>query len=338
LLLVDFDLLVIGEINLDLVLSGEDVSPEFGQKEKVIADAQLTLGSSSAIFACQAARLGLRTAFAGVVGADLFGGQALQSLSERGVDTRACISDPSLKTGVSVILVRRAAESRGVPGRGGGRPDADRAILTYPGAIGALRADQIDRALFTRARHLHIASYFLLDALRPDLPKLLREAKQAGMTVSLDTNWDPAERWDLTDILDYCDVFLPNEAELLAIAPHSPAPEPAFGVRWGPLEPDVETALARLQRRADVIAVKRGARGALAVHGGARAECPARPVQVVDTVGAGDSFDAGFVYGYLHDWSLPDTLKLACACGSLSTRSVGGTTSQPTLEEALASS
>jgi sugar/nucleoside kinase (ribokinase family) len=302
--LVDFDVLVIGEINLDLVLSGEDVSPEFGQKEKVIADALLTLGSSSAIFACQAARLGLRTAFAGVVGADLFGGQALQSLSACGVDTSACISDASLKTGVSVILVR---------------PDGDRAIMTYPGAIGALRADQIDRALFTRARHLHIASYFLLEALRPDLPRLLSEAKRAGMTVSLDTNWDPAERWDLADLLAYCDVFLPNEAELLAIS-H---------------ERKVETALARLQRRVDLIAVKRGARGAMAVRGAARAECPARPVQAVDTVGAGDSFDAGFVYGYLHDWSLPDALKLACACGSLSTRSVGGTTSQPTLEEAL---
>jgi sugar/nucleoside kinase (ribokinase family) len=301
---MDFDLLVIGEINLDLVLSGEDVSPEFGQKEKLVADALLTLGSSSAIFACQAARLGLRTAFVGVVGTDPFGAQALQSLNERGVDTRACISDPALKTGVSVILVR---------------PDADRAILTYPGAIGALRAGQIDRTLFARARHLHIASYFLLDALRPDLAQVLREAKGAGMTVSLDTNWDPAERWDIADLFAYCDVFLPNEAELLAIT-HAP---------------DVGTALAGLRHRVDTIAVKRGARGALAVRGDARKECAARPVQVADTVGAGDSFDAGFVYGYLRSWPLADTLKLACACGSLSTRTVGGTTGQPTLEEAL---
>lgn len=300
---VDFDVLVIGEINPDLVLSGEDVSPEFGQKEKLIADALLTLGSSSAIFACQAARLGLRTAIAGVVGADLFGEQSLRSLNARGVDTHACISDPSLKTGASVILVR---------------PGGDRAILTYPGAIGALRADQIDRSLFSRARHLHIASYFLLDALRPDLPALLHEAKGAGMTVSLDTNWDPSGRWDVGDILAECDVFLPNEAELLAIS----------------REPDIEAALTALHPRVAVIAVKRGARGALAVRGETRAECAARPVRVVDTVGAGDSFDAGFVYGYLHAWPLPDSLKLACACGSLSTRTVGGTTGQPTLEEA----
>ncbi len=301
---MDLDVLVIGEINLDFILRGEDVAPEFGQREKVVVDSLLTLGSSSAIFACQGARLGLRTAFVGVVGTDPFGELALRDLNARGVDTRACLADPSLKTGVSVILVR---------------PDADRAILTYPGSIGALRADQIDRALFARARHLHIASYFLLDALRPDLPHLLDEAKRAGMTVSLDTNWDPAERWEIGDILASCDVFLPNEAELLAITRQA----------------EVEAALASLQGLVQVIAVKQGARGAMAVRGDTRAQCEARPVRVIDTVGAGDSFDAGFVYGYLHGWSLADTLRLACACGSLSTRGMGGTTHQATLEEAL---
>jgi sugar/nucleoside kinase (ribokinase family) len=301
---MDFDVLVIGEINLDFILLGKDVRPEFGQKEKVVSDALLTLGSSSAIFACQAARLGLRTAFVGVVGGDFLGGLALQSLRDHGVNTDACIADASLKTGVSVILVG---------------PDADRAILTYPGSIGALRASQVDHTLFARARHLHIASYFLLDALRPDLPRLLGEARHAGMTVSLDTNWDPKERWDVGDILAGCDLFLPNEAELLAISRES----------------DLETALGQMWREVKVIAVKQGARGAVAVREEARATYPALPVRVADTVGAGDSFDAGFVYGYLHNWPLADSLKLACACGSLSTRSVGGTTNQATLEEAL---
>lgn len=302
---MDYDLLVIGEINFDFILRGEDVIPEFGQKEKIIGDALLTLGSSSAIFACQAARLGLRTAFVGVVGADWFGDAALASLRARDVDTRACISDPYLKTGVSVILVR---------------PDADRAILTYPGAIGALRSEQIDRSLFGRARHLHIASYFLLDALRPDLPDILRDARSAGMTVSLDTNWDPTERWETGNVLELCDVFLPNQAELLGIT----------------RERDLETALSRLARYVKIIAVKQGARGATAVQGDTRASCEAKQVQVADTVGAGDSFDAGFVYGFLKGWPLADTLKIACACGSLSTRTAGGTTGQPTLEEAMA--
>jgi sugar/nucleoside kinase (ribokinase family) len=58
-------------------------------------------------------------------------------------------------------------------------------------------------------------------------------------------------------------------------------------------------------------------------------------VHVVDTTGAGDSFDGGFLYGFLHGWSLERALKLGAACGSLSTRKAGGTTVQATLEEAL---
>ncbi len=300
-----FDVLVIGELNVDFVVRGADVVPAFGQREKLIEDATLTLGSSAGIFASQAARLGLRTAIVGVVGADLFGDMVLRELSERGVDTHACITAPDLKTGVSLILAPTAGS---------------RAILTYSGSIAALRADQIDRGLLVQARHLHIASYFLLDALRPDLPQLLAEARRAGMTISLDTNWDPTERWQVEGVLSACDVFLPNEAELLAIARTR----------------DVASALAQLSRVVGLIAVKQGAQGALARRGSELAHCEARPVRVVDTTGAGDSFDAGFICGYLRGWPLADTLRLACACGSLSTHAMGGTAGQPTLEEALA--
>ncbi len=301
---MDFDVLVIGELNVDFILYGSDVTPAFGQTEKLIQDATLTVGSSAGIFASQAARLGLRTTLIGVVGADLFGDYVLKALYERGVDIGACTRVPGLKTGASVILA---------PASG------SRAILTYSGSIGALHAGQIDYSLFARARHLHLASYFLLDRLRPDLPRLLAQARRGGMTISLDTNWDPAGRWQVEDILHLCDVLLPNEAELLAITRVS----------------DVSSALPRLARRDNMIAVKQGARGATAWRGGELVYCEALPVEVVDTTGAGDSFDAGFVFGYLHRWPLADTLKLACACGSLSTRSVGGTASQPTLKEAL---
>jgi sugar/nucleoside kinase (ribokinase family) len=76
-------------------------------------------------------------------------------------------------------------------------------------------------------------------------------------------------------------------------------------------------------------------------HKGAAAKCTGEPlfkmapptVAVIDTVGAGDSFDAGFIYGHLHHWDLERTLKLAVACGSLSTRAAGGTDAQPELKE-----
>jgi sugar/nucleoside kinase (ribokinase family) len=325
--MADLDLLVIGEINPDLIVRGPDVCPAFGQEEKLVDEATLTIGSSSAILACGAARLGLRTALLGVAGEDQFGRYMLDAMARRGVDVSSCIVDRGLRTGMSEILSQ----------------PHDRAILTYPGAIGALRPDQVDRSLLRRARHLHVGSYYLLDALRPGLPALYAEAHEAGMTTSLDTNWDPSGQWNggLAEVLSHCDVFLPNEAEARAIARCETLPE----------------ALEMLASLVPVVAVKLGAEGGVAytrnlakgvAHSsalsGAKRDAPpsqglfhalALPVDVVDTTGAGDSFDAGFLYGYLNGWPLDRALRLACACGSLSTRAPGGTTGQPTLEEAL---
>jgi sugar/nucleoside kinase (ribokinase family) len=298
-----FDLMVVGEINPDLILRG-DVTPAFGQVEQSVEDATLTIGSSSAIFACGAARLGLRVAFVGKIGDDVFGWFIRQQLAERGVDVAGIVVDPAIRTGLSVIL------SRGV----------DRAILTYSGSIAMLRYTEIDLHLLDQARHMHLGAYFMLDALRPDVPKLFAEAHHRGLTVSLDTNYDPTERWDggLHEALGYVDVFLPNETELCIIA----------GAK------DADTALERLAQRVPTIAVKLGSKGGVACQNGQKVVANALPVGVVDTTGAGDTFDAGFIYGYLSGWDIGRALRLACACGSLSTRAAGGTAAQPTLAEA----
>jgi sugar/nucleoside kinase (ribokinase family) len=284
------------------------VTPEFGQVEKLVEDAVLTIGSSSGIFACAAARLGLRVASVARVGDDEFGHFMLRSLQVRGVDTRGVIVDPELRTGLSVILAR----------------GSDRAILTYPGAIPTLRLADIQTELLAQARHLHLTCYYIQDALRPDVPRLFDLAHALGMSVSLDTNYDPAETWDggIQEALKRTDIFLPNDTEGCAIA----------GI------PDVEAALAALAERVRVVAVKRGAKGALGRDGsqaGQVFEAESLPVQVVDTVGAGDTFDAGFLYGYLSGWDMRRSLRLGAVCGSLSTRRAGGTTAQPTLEEAM---
>ncbi|WP_448593638.1 carbohydrate kinase family protein [Thermoflexus hugenholtzii] len=299
-----YDILVVGEINPDLILSG-DVEPAFGQAEKVVESAVLTVGSSSVIFASGAARLGLRVAFIGKCGDDLFGRFMLEEMRKRGIDVSYVIVDPCLSTGLTVILNK----------------GNDRAMLTFPGAIGALRADEIPTDLLRQARHLHVASYFLQDALRPGLPDLFRHARALGLTISLDTNYDPAERWEgLDQLLPLTDVFLPNAAEACAL----------MGT------PDVEVAALRLARIVRVVAVKQGAEGALGVQGEQIVRVPSLPVAVVDTVGAGDNFDAGFLYGYLQGWPLEKSLRLGTVCGSLSTRAAGGVAGQPTLEEALA--
>ena len=298
-----FDILVAGEINPDLILGG-DVAPEFGQVEKLVQSASLTVGSSSAIFACGAARLGLKVAFIGVCGDDLFGRFMLRQMQERGVDISYVIIRQGGQTGLSVILNR----------------GADRAILTYPGLIAALRASDIPEALLQDSRHLHVASYFLQTSLQPDLPELFRRARAFGLSTSLDTNYDPSETWaGFDELLSVTNVFLPNDKEALSLS--------------GAVE--VHAAVDSLGRRVETLGIKLGSEGALGARSGEKARVASIPVNVVDTVGAGDSFDSGFLYGYLNGWSLEKTLQLACVCGGLSTQRAGGTDGQPTLEETL---
>jgi sugar/nucleoside kinase (ribokinase family) len=304
-----FDILVAGEINPDLILSG-NVAPAFGQVEQLVDSAVLTIGSSSAIFACGAARLGLKVAFVGVCGADIFGRFMLDELSRNGVDISSVIVDPAQPTGLSVILNHSGAN--GTPG--------DRAILTHQGTIQALEARQVPPTLLQKARHLHIASYFLQTALQPGLPDLFRHARSLGLTTSLDTNWDPSGMWlGFDELLHLVDIFLPNENEALAISRAT----------------NLNAALQVLSQKSQVVAMKCGSEGGLARRGNEYAHTPALPVQVLDTVGAGDSFDAGFVYGWLKGWSLEKALRLAVTCGSLSTRATGGTSAQPGIEEAM---
>ncbi len=299
-----FDLLVAGEINPDLILSG-DVEPAFGQVEKLVESAALVIGSSSVIFACGAVRLGLKVAFIGKCGEDVFGRFMLDEMSKRGVNVDNVIRVPKGNTGLSVIL------NRGV----------DRAILTHPGLIPALSAEEVPDSLLRQARHLHVASYFLQDSLRPGLPRLFERARSIGLTISLDTNWDPSQRWEgVFDLLPLVNVFLPNEAEACSLVS----------------EGDVESAAEKLSARVETLAIKLGAAGAIGVRNGQKVRTASIPVNVVDTVGAGDSFDAGFLYGYLNGWPLEPSLRLAAVCGALSTQAAGGTAAQPALEQAKA--
>ncbi len=302
--MADLDLLVLGDANPDLILTG-DVVPAFGQAEKLVDEARLVVGGSGAITACGAARLGLRTAFVGVVGEDVFGRFMLDALAARGVDVSGCVVDPERPTGVSVVL---------------SRPE-DRATLTATGTISDLRGELVDRSLLSRARHVHVSSYFLQPRLAPDLPELLEAARAAGATTSIDPNYDPAERWDggLLEALSHTDLFLPNSLEARAIGGSE----------------DVDIAAEVLAGRARIVAVKFGQGGGLAISGDEVVRSEAVPAAVVDTTGAGDSFDAGFIAGMLAGWPLARCLALAVACGSLSTRGVGGTAAQPSLLEGL---
>jgi sugar/nucleoside kinase (ribokinase family) len=294
-----------GEINVDLVLQGYEAFPSPGQ-EVLVQDSRLVLGSATAIMAMGLARLGTPVGFVGKVGDDLFGSFCLEDMASRGIDVSRVVRDPGLKTGVTVSISH--------PG--------DRALVTHLGAITALTGADVPDAALAGADHLHVSSFFFQQGLRPGLPALFARARRAGLTTSLDTGFDPSGRWDagLREVLQQTDLFFPNEVELSALSGCS---DPTAGLR----------ALANGVTR---IVAKLGERGAMTLDGGEVVAVPAYRVEPVDTTGAGDSFNAGFLQRWLDQAPLVDCLRLGAACGALSTSALGGTAGQPTLAEAEA--
>jgi sugar/nucleoside kinase (ribokinase family) len=293
------DVLVVGDANPDLVLRG-DVRPRFGQAEQLLTGADLVLGGSAAITAAGCARLGLSTALLTATGDDVFGAITRQWLEQRGVQLELPGEAGAEPTGLSVILTP---------------DDDDRAILTLPGTIPTLRPDDVTDAHLAATRHLHVASLYLQPVLAAGLAGVFARARALGVGTSLDTNWDPAEKWESIDgILAHTDVFLPNANELRAITG----------------EPDLDAAAARLVAAGTTVVMKNGAAGARAWSPDGSWSAPGLPVKVVDTTGAGDSFNAGFLAARLADLPIPEAIRWAAAAGSLSTRAAGGTAAQAT--------
>ncbi|GAA1607908.1 MULTISPECIES: carbohydrate kinase family protein [Kribbella] len=305
---MSFDLLVIGDANPDVVVGSVDQPILFGQRERLVPHGSLVLGGSASIMACGVARLGLRVAFAGRVGDDPAGDFVRTSLSDRGVNVDALAVDPVSPTPLTTILTS----------------GDDRAILTSPGCLPATAAEDVPPSLIRSVRHVHAGSFYLMPRLAAGLAGIFKEAKAAKATTSLDPNDDPAGKWDRTvldRVLRFTDYFLPNASEALALTGHH----------------DVEAAAGILARRGPLAVVKNGADGALAHNGSTVVTAPAVKVDTVDAVGAGDSFDAGWVAAVLNGSKLDRALAIAAACGSLSTRGAGGTATQPSWDEAIRS-
>jgi sugar/nucleoside kinase (ribokinase family) len=289
------DISIAGEINLDLILYGlPEVMPV--ERELLGTDFQVTLGSSSAILAHNLAVLGTHVGFVTLVGEDPLGKIALERLGESGTDlSRVRVTKDGTATGVTLVL------PHGTP----------RHILTYPGTMAALRLRDLDIDYLKSAKHFHLSSLFLLHALEPDLPALFKELKDAGLTISLDTNDDPSGQWGgvFPELLPYVDLLLPNEGEACRIT----------------RKETLDEALDELGRRVPCVAVKRGSRGSVVRVGGETFTVGGVAVNPVDTIGAGDSFNAGFLFGWLNGWPPNECAYAGNVTGALSTLGVGGT-------------
>jgi sugar/nucleoside kinase (ribokinase family) len=289
-----FELSVVGELNLDLILYGLPEKLEL-DREHLASALGLTLGSSSAIFAHNFALLGNRVGFSSAIGDDPLGGLCVSRLAESGTEVTGVRKFVAKQTGLTVIL-----------------PQAQkRYILTYPGVMAEMRFEDLDLDYVFSARHLHYSSYFLQRAMRPSVPELFRLAKLAGLTTSLDTNDDPEGRWDrdVLDVLKFVDVLLPNEDEACRLA----------GCE------DALAAVEMLSKEVPLVVMKRGVRGALARKGPEWLELEGLRVAVIDAIGAGDSFDAGFLHQFIRGAKLEECLRYGNLTGALSTTRQGGT-------------
>ena len=289
-----FDITIAGEINLDIILYGlPDELPQ--ERELLASGCCVTLGSSSAITAHNLSMLGSKVGFVTRVGRDDLGKVALNRLNAAGVDLSRVTESHSSETGLTMILPHKHS----------------RHILTNPGCMAEMAMQHLDMEYLTSSKHFHLSSFFLHRGLIQQIPDLFRQLKAAGLTISLDTNDDPDDRWadTLAEALRYVDILMPNEREACKIA----------GVA------DVEDAIVRLSGLVPLLVVKMGAKGSMAVRGGERFRNPALAVEVVDPVGAGDSFNAGFLHEYVRGAALGDCLSNGNLAAAFSTTCPGGT-------------
>lgn len=291
------DVLTVADMCVDLVLTG-DVRPRFHQIEQLIEDYELELGGSANIYACQLAKLGAKVGVIGRVGHDVFGEFVLRKLQGMNVQTAHVSRHLTLKTGLGVALA----------------DPKDRAILTYLGTIDAIQPQDLSEDLSSTARHWHISSYFLLRSLRAYWREWICRCKDEGVTISLDVNWDPENRWEgIADLLPLIDVFFPNENEAMAITGQT----------------EVLKAAERLARYGPMVVTKCGKEGAIALKGDKKwqihpSEAGDREVAVVDSIGAGDNFDAGFTRAWLLNRDVDECLALGHRCAVASLSCAGG--------------
>lgn len=301
----EFDVIVVGELNVDLIFNQIKGFPAVG-KEILSNDMTLTLGSSSAICASNLSSLGLKVAFIGKLGNDIFGQFIIDKLNRSGVDTSMIIIDDKFKSGATVALSY----------------DEDRAMITHQGAMSYLGLEDIDPKQLVRAKHLHFSSYFFQPGFKNNLHRLFQMAKNEGTTTSLDVQWDPSETWELNleQVLPFVDVFIPNEVELIKLTGFS----------------NIDQAFDSVKDKCRYVVVKCGSKGSVMYYDNmvVRQE-PFLNRDVVDAIGAGDSFNAGFISKFIKGASPEECQEFGNLIGAISTTKAGGTEAFKNLDEIM---
>lgn len=254
------------------------------------------------------ARLGLATGLASCVGDDPLGDFLLKRMRDEDLDAAGVMRHPRIQTSATAVLVS---------------PDGERSFIHVLGASRAITGRVAPDRLLQRYRAVHVGGFFLMPKFDgPPARRLLQRASRLGRITSLDTCWDPKKRWHLLKpCLRHVDYYMPSVEEAAEVFKRS-NPE----------------AIARAAFREGVrkmVILKLGARGCFALpRGGSPIRVPAFRVRAVDTVGAGDAFDAGFLLGVLRGWPPEKSLRLGNAAGALCVSGPGAVGRIESLEQA----
>ncbi len=290
------DIIVIGDINADVILTIPAYPRPGG--EAVAATVQMHTGGSALNTAVTLSKMDMDVGFIGRIGQDPMANKVLQDMRESGVDCSQVQIDPLVSTGLIFIAVT---------------VDGERTMFGARGANTLTEAAAVDPAYFANCRWIHLSSYSFLSYHQYETILLaLDQAKNSPYTrVSLDIGTEPAlrARDQIFELLPRIDVIFPNETELSILSQGR----------------STEASLDYLlDGKANAIVAKCGSRGSILAVGNKRLRLPAFKVPIKDSVGAGDSFNAGVVLGRLVGLSWEASAALGNALGGLATAQEGG--------------
>lgn len=295
-----FDVVVVGELFLDEILSGLQALPRLGEEAFARKYAR-EVGGGTAITACGLSKLGAKVAVLGIVGSD--SDWLVNRLNAFGVDTSRLERHPDEPTGLTVSVSTRE----------------DRAFFSYAGANDSLNPFLRHRGwidFMKSARMVHIATSPDGDLDRGLIPSLQEADVRVSLDVQSHMSWLTSP--ENLRILRAVDLFCPNESE----------------AEWVAGETGVHPVLRGLRAKGlKRVAVKLGGKGAAVTWDRKEYFVDAHPVETEDTTGAGDSFNAGFLFGLLSGRSIETCLRWGNICGALSTRELGGVRGFPSFAE-----
>jgi hypothetical protein len=299
---VTFDILVPGSYFCDVIFTGLPAIPALG--EELYSDALDIVpgGTLNSVVALH--RLGVRVGWVGSLGTDVFSQFVAQMIAVEGVDERLIRRHNGPLRSVTVAL--------SFP--------RDRAFISYMDTPPDDIQWTLDALQRVTCRHVHVPGL----AASPAALDLIRQCQARGITTSMDCQ-HRAETLDtplVREIVSQVDIFMPNATEVQRLT------------RMPPLEmPPFEAALERLTACVAHLVVKEGANGASAYVRGERFHAPALPITPVDTTGAGDVFNAGYLAAYLQGEPPAECLRWGNFCGGRSTLGIGGLSTAPTLHD-----